>query len=98
MDSDLVIAIVGGCFTIVGTLVFGLGVIYKQFDKYREESMKFQADVTLKLERMEGNLSKDFMLRAPHIEVHRAVDKRFEHAEERIRRLEGDMKFVKGKA
>lgn len=95
MDATFA-ALVAGFFSVILALVSGLAFLSRQRASDREEDQRRWADLALKLSALEDKLDNDYLLRAPHLARHAAMEGRLDEHGNRIRALENDVRALKG--
>ena len=89
-------AIVGGFFSVILALMGGLAFLSRQRANDREEDQRRWAELSLRLGALESKLDQEYLLRAPHLAAHAALDGRLDEHGGRLRALENDMRTLKG--
>lgn len=89
-------AIVGGFFTVICVLIGGIAHIDGRGNAMAETARANHLKLLEKIHELEDKLDKQYLLRGPHIEKHKAIEGRLDEHGGRIRALEDDVRALKG--
>lgn len=95
MDSSVVSTLIGGFITLLSTLGGCIAFLHNVNEKTRKEAEVFRAEALLRMKDMEALLKSEYLRIDPHMIKHETINKRIKDSEDRIIKIENEIKALR---